>query len=85
MSRKKLQVSAFIGWQVNGNQQWDLIRAFNHLKIAEAWVEWHLANNTKRYDFGNYYHADSLIDNTPESVIAEQTEILIENNLVVSF
>ncbi len=81
-TRKKLQVSAFVGWDVNGtaeNAIWDLIRAFNTMKIAEAWTDWHLKNNTKGYDIANYYHANSLEHaDIPDEVIEEQIDMLRE-------
>lgn len=78
--RKKQQVTASVGWDYNGrteNAIWNLVQTFNTMKIAEAWTDWHLKNNDKGYDIGNYYHADSLDqEELPDEEIERQIEIL---------
>ncbi len=81
-TRKKLQVSAFVGWDINGraeNAVWDRIQAFNTMKVADAWTSWHLENNDKRYDIANYYHANSLEHaDIPDEEIERQIDMLRE-------
>lgn len=80
--RKKLQVSAFVGWDIDGTAEhaiWDLVQAFNTMKIADAWVSWHLeGDNPKKYDIANYYHADSLEHaDIPDEEIERQIDELM--------
>lgn len=80
--RKKLQVTATVGWDINGraeNAIWDLVQKFNTMKIADAWTSWHLENNTKQYDIANYYHENSLDHaDIPDEEIERQIDELRE-------